>query len=299
MNTNKTEERKNQLDLRPALEFVDRHVECYENATMQMFRSEASNLSVEFCRRLKYQNTKEFDGRYPQMSPRDIPLILSSLPSVFLKLSLLAKVDYVHNLLVPVPVFEVDGTWKNADLVPVETFPRQGDHPSRILIGSSTGVTIFPTALPASVLDSVRVRWFYQMHVFLHEFFHTIEYLRMMSERQDGVRSLYLTQVVLSTGTSKFTLQDWWNLWANLFINGEKQRFVTRYAASYADSLNAETLEKHPAQFNRALAEQVCESFAGYILGTAPNDEDESDFREHSPMAWGLMDNLARARMVS
>ena len=219
--------------------------------------------------------------------------ILSRLPEAFQELSMLVNINYHFARIVPVPLFEEDGEWKGAvNMVDEEKFPRpcSGDHSHRILIGRSDGTMIFPSALPVSIHESVRVRWIYQLHVMLHEFFHTIELLRRDPE--------IARKVMLQTGANIYTFCDWWQKWEELFASPMRPLSPTRYAQSYVDSLTIGTFKDHRDDFTRALAEQVAESFVGYIMGVVPNDQDDPSFKHHSPQAWGLMHELATARVI-
>jgi hypothetical protein len=193
--------------------------------------------------------------------------------------------------MVPVPIFDVEGNWVNVEMVQQYEFPRADDHPSRILVGRSTGETIYPSALPKSVHLNDKVRWFYQLHVFLHEFFHTIELPRRSREARE--------KVILSRYGRQFTMQQWWEKWEKEFSSDQKPPYATRYASTYGNDLSPDVLEKNHDRFTRALAEQICESFVGYILGIVPNDQDNPRFRTHSAFAWELMDEFADASIVS
>ena len=281
----KAEKKRNKLNLQPALKFVGRHLDRYNRSYGQLIaREPCGSKQVDF-------SSVGLVTR-PQVLPGEIEIILDRMPVSLLKLSLLRSVDYRFSSTVPVPVFNQDGDFSgDADMVPVQQFPRVGDHPSRILIGYSSGEVIYPSALPPSIHGGELTRWFYQLHVFLHEFFHTIEYLR----RDHGVR-----QNIVLVGEKMFTLEEWWLEWENLFGGmTQKPRCPTRYAAVYRDSLTPKVREKHPEEFTKALAEQICESFVGYILGIVPNDEDNESFRDHSPQLWSLMDKLATASVRS
>jgi hypothetical protein len=204
---------------------------------------------------------------------------------------MLTTVDYTWANKVPVPRFNSEGRMVGQDMVPATIFPRQEDHLGRILIGYSTGNSIYPSALPRSIHRSESCRWFYQLHVFLHEYWHTIEYLR----RDVDSRS----KIVLETKEGKTTtFQEWWETWEYVYTFRRRTQFVTRYAATHADDLLKQVLEDDYERFTKALAEQICESFVGYILGIVPNDEDVPSFKQHSPEEWVLMDNLANSRVL-
>lgn len=193
--------------------------------------------------------------------------------------------------------------------VPVEEFPREQDHPSRILVGASSGDVIYPTPIPASVSENERAVFLYQVHVFLHEFFHTIDYPR----RDPSVRG----KVVLEVDGDQFTFQDWWEAFEQLLLSGAEPNPVSSYANVYSDSLNQETKSNDPRKFAQAVAEQICETFVAYQLGIISNDEGWTDFKAESfgnqkqygkqilktaPAAnlkWVLMDKLCRARVIA
>lgn len=292
--TSNVERKKNTLDLRPALEFVNRHLDRYEANFLRFISGQPStspNLKeIAYQNPMMYLNSDKLDNQ-PQVTPADIQKILPHIPMTFQRLSQLEKVDYGYNGIVPVPVFEQDGSWHNVEFVPANEFPRVEDHPSRILIGRSDGRFIYPSALPASISSNDRCRWFYQLHVFLHEFFHTIEYLRRSKEQRGKI-------ILESKHGKRFTFQQWWSQWEDEFAPTMKLPFATRYAATYTDDLNWDRLEKEPVVFTRALAEQICESFVGYILEIAPNDQDNPDFKDHSPGAWCLINDLAESQVM-
>ena len=288
------ERRKDNFDLRPALEFVSRHIGQYQASLLNLTSGQPSvppNFSkIECADPAMCLNCDRLDSQ-PQITPTDIRKILPHIPVIFHTLSQLEKIDYVDNRIVPVPVFDTDGSWRDVEFVSVDSFPRPSDHPSRILIGRSDGHIIYPSALPMIVWGDNQCRWFYQLHVFLHEFFHTIEYLRRSKKLREKI-------VLESEQGKRFTFQAWWSQWEDEFCPTTKPPFATRYAATYANSLNWDAFEKQPDVFTRALAEQICESFASYILGIAPNDQDNPDFKSHSPAAWRLMHELAQARVL-
>jgi len=284
------EARKDKFDLRPALEFVARHRARYEAGVRALMSVESQ--PVRNWSSLPFTDIRTLEDAGVNLGQHDIVEVVSRLPEVFQNLSQLTTMDCSAAAQVPVPVFEPDGTWKGkVEMVDEDTFPLKGMHPTRILIGRSTGSTIFPTALPKSVYGGVRERWLYQLHVFLHEFFHSMEYLRRdRMTRRD---------VQLELDGAPFTLDDWWMRWEQAFTAKNQPKPPTRYAGLYIGDLNAETYEKRPDVFVHTLAEQVCESFVGYLLGIVPNDEDSPDFKAHSPQLWALMDQLARSTFIS
>jgi hypothetical protein len=285
------ESRKDKLDLRPVLDFVERHQNRYWT-NFRTFMATASTTCANL-NLLEYRNADLLNQTGSQVRPTDIAAVISHLPRTIQELSMLEVVDYECAPIVPVPIFEADGFWKKkVDMVKELEFPRPGDHPSRILIGRSTGTVIYPSALPESIHESERNRWFYQLHVFLHEFFHTIELLRRSPESREKI-------VLENEKGRRFNLQQWWSSWEDMYSSlTMTASFPTRYAATYAESLSQDSLREQPDQFAPALAEQICESFVGYILGIVPNDQDQPDFKKHSPTAWYLIADLATAVIV-
>ncbi len=277
--------KKGNYDLRPALQFVALHRERYETAVRELMDRPPMRLPI-----YSYPGLCILQHSGTQLHPVEIREIVGRLPQPFRDLSLLSTIDYEHASTVPVPIFSADGSWIDVDFVPEADFPRPGQHSGRILIGRSIGDVIYPSALPVCIHEDARIRWLYQLHVFLHEFFHTIEFKRRSRALRESIR--------LARNSSRFTFEQWWNRWEELLLSENRPLFPTRYAATYLDSLTREVAEKDPEKFTRAVAEQICESFVGYILGIAPNDQDEADFKQHSPAAWSLIDDLQSSTVL-
>jgi hypothetical protein len=280
------ERKKDNLNLRPALQFVASHLQEYEAGLRKFMHRPPTSRGRSMP--IAFEEVQLLDpDTDPQITPFEVRTVLCRMPEVLLELSMLEKVDYQCAQIVPVPLFNESGDWINQEMVNLSEFPREQDHPSRILIGRSTGKVIFPSALPKCICDQDRVRWFYQLHVFLHEFFHTIELLRRHHAQRAAIK--------LAAPGYKFTLQEWWSEWEDLFTSSTPPPFPTRYATTYGESLTQEVRIRNSVVFTRALAEQICESFVGYVLGIVPNDENCASFRIHSQKAWVLMDKLAFA----
>ena len=79
--------------------------------------------------------------------------------------------------IVPVPGFDDDGNLdpKQVQTMSTAEFLESDHHQSRVLIGNSNGPQISQTVIPEGVSNDTEARKMYQTHVFLHEFFHTIE----------------------------------------------------------------------------------------------------------------------------
>ncbi len=285
------EKRKDRLNLRPALEFVRRHIKRYENALSSLVSRPAMRLPHVL--EVKFEEEDMLSEAGPQLNKEQILQAIGALPEPILELSMLECIDYNHAQTIPVPVYDLEGYWRGAvEKVELSAFPRPADHPSRILIGYSTGKIIYPTPLPESVYEGTHERWFYQLHVFLHEFFYTIEFLRRGA---DARRSIVLTR-----GAASYTLQEWWLKWEIIrMMTAKRPHFPTRYAATYANDLTPTIRKVSPVLFETALAELICESFVGYMLGVAPNDDDHPEFKSHSPAEWALIHELCTSTVGS
>ncbi len=284
-------EKMDHLNLRPALEFVARYGDIYERFVRYLIHKPSAPVGA-----IVSLTTLEEDLIADSVHITGIETleILSRLPPAFQELSMLDNINYHFAGIVYVPIFEESGEWKGAvDMVDEAKFPRlcSGDHPHRILIGRSDGVVIFPSALPVSIHESIRTRWLYQLHVMLHEFFHTIEFMRRDHVVAEKV-------ILCDQKDNTYTFRDWWKKWEDLFTSTTRPLCPTRYAQTYADFLTLEVCTKDPGAFVVALAEQVAESFVGYIIGIVPNDQGYSSFKNHSPEAWALIHELATSRVL-
>ena len=266
------EARKERLNLRPALAFVHERLPLYELGYQQLLAAPTTVRGANRLHCITHPSAENLQEGV-QLSPAEFAVLFRSMPSSVLCLSRLSKVSYRFAHSVVVPQFDSDGSLLGADaVVRLGQFPRQGDHPERILIGctSADGTEILVTALPLCIMASDRARWFYQLDVMLHEIFHTIELPLRGSDERDDIR--------LRWKESSFTFGEWWRDWQCLFLNRSEPEPVTRYAATYADSLTPEVKDADPKKFEQALAEQICESFAAYMLGIAPNDAGWTNF---------------------
>ncbi len=136
--------------------------------------------------------------------------------------------------MVGVPNFAEDGNLDRETLcrgvVTADEFVRkpQDYHPQRLLIGvtAQDGQTIFPTAIPSTVSTNPQAIRLYQLHVMLHEFFHTIELTRRDDEKSAAI--------VINRATGR-TFADW----ARDYLRSlEEEKILTsEYSAVYADRL--------------------------------------------------------------
>jgi hypothetical protein len=111
----------------------------------------------------------------------------------------------------------------------------EDDHLTRILVGVSNGFSIFPTPLPKTVSENNEAIKMYQICVFLHEFFHTIEVLHRTYKKNTR------RDIILELNNSQYTLQEWWESFEQLMLSNIEPHFISYYASVYKKSLNEET----------------------------------------------------------
>ncbi|HIH43441.1 TPA: hypothetical protein HA246_07425 [Candidatus Woesearchaeota archaeon] len=278
---------KDKMDLAPNVDFVARHISLYQEGLQRLLANPVTPLARAFADSVQFENLEAIVQ--PQLTPEEIRQLLSVMPESLIRLSKLTTVKYFG--MVPVPTYDEQGNFSGKpEWVDYDEFPRASDHPSRILVGVSTGTEIYSTPIPRTVSTNDLAVKMYQTHVFLHEFFHTLDYPRRDSAKRAAV--------VLEYDGEQFTLQDFWNEFEKLYLKEDK-KFVSRYAATYADKLNEETKVKEPAKFNSAIGEQICESFVGYMLGIISNDNQEIEFKRAHPEEYKLIDKVCRAKVIA
>lgn len=303
------EANKNKLDLKPNIDFVANNKAKFEDGLRAILAREANADLMNWSEQINFKGTDNIFE--PQILPEECKEILARMPEALVRLSKLQKVDYSYNDKLPVPGFDEQGNFDpgKVEWASAKDFPREGDHPSRILVGYSTGTDIYQTAIPKSVSEDAEATYLYQVHVFLHEFFHTIDYPRRDPEKR--------SKALLEVDGQKFTLQDWWLAFEELVLSGKEPKCVSSYANIYFDVLNQETKEADYGKFTHALAEQICETFVAYQLGIISNNEGWTDFKKESfgnteqltrliksssesaNLKWVLMDKLCRAKLIS
>lgn len=283
--TDKAEENKAKMDLKPNVEFVANNIAVYRTGIAKML-SRTEPLAAEgLIARIGFDNLEGMVGA--QLNPEEIRRLLRAMPESLIKLSKLVTVQYFGSI--PIPTFDENGVFTGKpDWVGYDEFPREQDHPSRILVGISNGESIYPTPIPVTVCTDAEAVKIYQTHVFLHEFFHTIDYPRRTFEKR--------SEVLLENDGERFTLQDIWEEFEKLYLSGK--RSVSRYAETYSSKLNASTKINDTKSYDSAIGEQICESFVGYMLGIISNDHNEIDFKQSHPKVHKLIDKICRARVV-
>ena len=281
------ERNKNKLDLAPMIEFVAGNIAAYTQGLQGLLNSPKTEESQRFADAVKFEDLEKIIE--PQVSPEEIRGILSVMPPSLVRLSKLETVGYIG--MIPVPIYDAEGNFSGeAEWVDPNEFPRSSDHPSRILVGLSNGSMIYQTPIPKSVSANEGAVKLYQVHVFFHEFFHTIEVLRRDPEKRKAV--------LLEYSGKQFTFQDFWDDFEKLCLK-EGNKPVSKYASTYAGQLNQATKASDADKFARAIGEQMGEAFVGYMLGILPNDQGYVNFKEAHPAVYKLMDKICKAKVLA
>lgn len=305
------EKNKDKLNLRPNIEFVSQNIDIFESGLKKIMKIVPTPEAIKWAENIKILAVEEIV--LPQLNSEEIRRLLARIPQAIRELSKLKEVTYLlfgNAKVIPVPGYDEFGNFDSSkvELVPINEFPRAGDHPSRILVGVSNGTIIFCTAIPPSISTDERAVWLYQNHVFLHELFHTVDYPRRSRRSRD--------KILLETDDETFTLQDWWAEFEKLILSGTEPKCVSSYAATYVDRLTRKNFRRKYKKFTSDLAEQICESFVAYMLGIISNDDGWTEFQKESfgnkkhqglfsqgkiPSAnkkWLLVDKLCRAKVL-
>lgn len=256
------EANKDLTDLKPELDFVERNIGAYTVNIANLLSGtrpaaiKTSHESEENCRQMPVEFAKD---------------IISSLP--LRSVSDLKEINYNWGAKVFIPGFDENGFLDEkapcVGAVPLEEFPSD-EHPSRILIGNGTNDTIYVSAVPHTVSKNFAAIRAYQTHVFLHEYFHTVE------RALRGVESAFT---------------DWKREFLATLWNGGDVHVVSNYASTYKYRI------KPDMDLNSvALAEQMCECFVGFKLGILPNPQGHTSFEESHPDLCYLMQELCLAK---
>ncbi len=275
------EKNKDFSDLKPALDFVSRYQDIYDMNLGRLFERKPDSDVEKWVEGIAFTNV--CDDESQQLPPELAKKVLSRLPKGLAKISGLKEINYQYQKLVPIPNYGPDGFLARPpclETVPLDQFPAEKYHPTRVLIGNSYKGTISPSPVPATVSKDPRAIRNYQVHVFLHEFMHTIEERFRSNQRGPGLLMAFPDGTVTSFGR-------WRSAFLGSMLDVEPQ-FTSDYASSYSDRIT-----KGMDQSDIALAEQICETFAAYMLDIAPSaaskDEYESfsfhDFQSRNPLA--------------
>ena len=284
---------KDKMDLRPGIKFIEEHFSNFAAGRDTIMSRQPSAEARAWADALTFEEVDKIKGQ--QVRPAEARELLARMPEAMIALSRLKTVTYHYGSDVIEPIYNEDGTMKTGNTVPIDEWGKDGEHkknPTRILIGLTidSGEKIYQSALPPVAYKNPEAAHMYQLHVLMHEFFHTIERPRQDSE----IRK----QIVLETNGQRFTFNEWWR-WFEDAIDYHIDAYVSRYAEGYADRLTSATKESDYAEYTKAIAEQICESFVGHQLNIISNDHGGTNFRDTMPRAWAMIDTLCRAKVIS
>lgn len=312
------ENEKDKLDLKPSVDFVSQNISSYKIwlSTLRIKEKTPNHWKWD---KLSW-NWIWLIVR-PQLSFEDCLHILDRMPEVLIDLSKLTSIDYntfsTWKNLLPIPQF--DEKWRFnwwAVLIEPANFPRianlpsefferqrrvykkvnevvsESDHPSRVLVwvtipDGDNWYKILPTPIPKSVSKDGEAVFHYQTHVFLHEFFHTVEFWMRNAESR--------TKIILEwEDWKKYSLEDWYREFERIILSSEP---ISIYSSVYKNDLSEE--KKGTEQYSHAIGEESSEVFAWYILGIIQNHNWETDFKKHAWKKWELMDYLCKSKILN
>lgn len=280
---------KDKMDLRPAIDFIEKNQGAYHQITRQVQEYNGPRSTYDWARTLKFEDEQKVRG--PQISSTEACQILSTVPEALAALSKLRTVSYSYGDQIIEPVYNPDGTLKTGNTVDFDEFGKHQEHPTRVLVGVTpfSGETIYMSALPSTVYKDAEAARLYQQHVLLHEFFHTVEIAIRDPHKRGAIQ--------LETDGQHFSLQDWWKEFED-FTLSRAEKLVSRYGAGYEHDLTDDVRTQDNDKFTHALAEQICESFVAYQQNIIPNDDNLTNFKESWPRTWKIMDRLCRAKVI-
>lgn len=279
------EHRKDRMNLKRSLDFVAEHSAEYSD---RMNRLLAREPFAENQSKVDGIQFPEYNEQHAQISPDDIRNILLRIPPHLLARSTITDVNFVKQHIVFVPTFRDDG---NVDLsnvlnVKVQDFLTSEHHQERVLAGNTyTGLysaqqglehlkgtndddyfsVILPSAIPESISKNPENIRQYQIHIFLHELFHSIENVM----KDDNEARAWIIDA--ATGRTFF---DWREDY--IATCAEEQTPPSIYASAYVDDLFPAFDRTNP-KFMAAIREWMAEDWVGSILGILPNANGDID----------------------
>lgn len=272
------------FDLRPHLEFVEEHKDKFKAAINDLLKRSTQH---EFTASIQVDPK----DKYPQYQESLITNLLASMPESLLAFSDLKQVLFEEHVVEP--VFSEDGVWETVKHVSPESYP---DDQYQVLVGNTwfyeegEFFVISQSVIPEHFTDDPEAIWIYQTHVFLHEFFHTIEQNKRSEEQRSSMQFAYQGQT--------FNFQNWYEDFEKLIISGDETQSVSYYASVYKDKLNQDCKKQDPKVYTRALMEQICETFVAYQLNIISNPNGWTNFQEAAPKKWALMNKLCQAEPI-
>jgi len=265
----RVERNKDKTDLRRALSYVEGHLSQYQ-ANVDLFLSgDGYRESRTWADGIDFQNVTEDETL--QITPDEVRNLFAHVSPELIKLSKLKAVDYTFQGKVIVPGFDEEGNLEQTKitLAPAAGFPADGQHPHRLLIGhtENDGSKIRPFAIPQSISSDSKAIKLYQLHVMLHEFFHTIE---------STLRSDESAAKVLLGGQRSFA--DWRR---DYLKSLEQEPLLTsEYSEVYRDKIFTEggTLQENLSPYDYAVCEDQAESFVASHFGIISNPRGYTSF---------------------
>ena len=127
------EKEKDKMDLRPALRFIEQHLDAFESGRDKLLAKIPFDYAVDWAKNLKFLDEEKIVG--PQLRPYWAREVLMRMPGSLVALSKLKAVTYEYGGDVIEPIFNLDGTLKTGNTVPIGDWGKRGEHPTRILIG--------------------------------------------------------------------------------------------------------------------------------------------------------------------
>ena len=267
------EAKKDSLSLKRELEFIESFKDVYRARMKEFFCRAQLEESVAFSEGIIFIG---FDQEKAQISIDHIRQILSRVPAALVARSNLAEVDFRLQDSVPVPAFDEEGNFDGSgvQMMKIDDFLKSDHNPYRILIGltqhyvedSADGSKIMrsrikETGIPPTISNDQEAVLYYQTHVFMHEFFHTVEGAHFNDERAQ----LW----VLDPNTGR-TFIDWKSDYAQACL--EEPAPGSYYAGSYTDEL-FNTHDGTPNISDVPMREWMSEDFVGVLLGIVPNKD--------------------------
>lgn len=265
------EERKERMNMRPNLEFIEKNKSQYVANVERYLGGGIPDFSRQWASSVNITNAIE--DQTLQLEMAFARSLLAHIPEGIQRVSHLETLDYEWQQKVAVPKFDEDGIFSGVQLLSIDEFKSGGHHRTRVLTGYTKpdGSEIKPTHIPSEVSADPEAIRLYQAHVLLHEFFHTVE-VTLRSEESAN-------QLQLSPGR---TFADW----ARDFLDSLKkeQQHTSYYSGVYHDAIYDGQGKMLPkvTPHDYAVREQMAEAFVAYLLDIISNSEGYTSFQNQS-----------------
>lgn len=227
------EQNKEKTNLRLALGFVEKHLDQYKANVDRFLTGKEFPESRAFADSVNFDFEKANQAAPLQITPEETRNLIAHISPALTRISALKTVNFQFHDKVAVPDFVEDGNLSKKrcrGVVLMDEFVNEPEnyHPQRMLIGLTIpdGSTIYTTAIPPTVSNHPEAVRLYQLHVMLHEFFHTIELPRRGDEEA--------SKVILNPSTGR-TFADWSR---DYLSSLEEEKLLTsEYSDVYRDEL--------------------------------------------------------------